>query len=431
MIFKYFIPLLLFSFLASAELETSSEVQLTSKSLDNKNYFQGGFFKFQAIQSFNEKRDDFGLLEQPADKIIFHSRLEANSERDRKEIVFIGQKNGVQKQFNKNSSLFIGENILIWGKADEINPTDVWNAEDLEYFFTREKSLRKIPRTMMIYEWLEENKKIQLVLAPFEQRMQSLFPKRNSGWCNIGCQATSKTLNQEVYADFGYDTDFEKVENFNGFDTGLRFSNSTNGIDYSLSLYNGTTRLPVFKRDLQSTTAKFTPYTNIFNSYGLDLSYALFGFTFIFESQYTTDSPFYIDSTSSKFLTDTDGLILKDEVKNIIGISRMFTYDIFFNLQYMKANILGDDSDVFYFGGRELLSLQTSKVFWDDFKFEITYLVERSVKNFSENYELNYKHNDHYSLDIGAYLITSHDDETLFTGLENSESYYLNLNASF
>ena len=92
MIFKYFIPLLLFSFLASAELETSSEVQLTSKSLDNKNYFQGGFFKFQAIQSFNEKRDDFGLLEQPADKIIFHSRLEANSERDRKEIVFIGQK---------------------------------------------------------------------------------------------------------------------------------------------------------------------------------------------------------------------------------------------------------------------------------------------------------------------------------------------------
>jgi hypothetical protein len=64
----------------------------------------------------------------------------------------------------------LGNQIVRWGKADEISPLDVVNPEDLSLGFTRTRSDRKIPVPMANLEFLSDAISLQGIYIPFFQK---------------------------------------------------------------------------------------------------------------------------------------------------------------------------------------------------------------------------------------------------------------------
>jgi hypothetical protein len=74
----------------------------------------------------------------------------------------------------------IGNQIVRWGKADEISPLDVVNPEDLSQGFTRQRADRKIPVPMANLEFLSDFFSLQGIYIPYFHK--SIFHYTNDDW---------------------------------------------------------------------------------------------------------------------------------------------------------------------------------------------------------------------------------------------------------
>ena len=71
----------------------------------------------------------------------------------------------------------VGNQVVIWGKADEISPLDNLNPEDLRDGFVRRRVERKIPIPMVNVEWSQDVYKLQGIFIPFFKRASSICAK--------------------------------------------------------------------------------------------------------------------------------------------------------------------------------------------------------------------------------------------------------------
>ncbi|MBP9128354.1 MAG: hypothetical protein KBG07_06260 [Elusimicrobia bacterium] len=78
----------------------------------------------------------------------------------------------------------LGNQIVRWGKADEISPLDVVNPEDLSLGFTRTRADRKIPVPMANLEFLSDAISLQGIYIPFFQK--SIFHYSGDDWAYFG-----------------------------------------------------------------------------------------------------------------------------------------------------------------------------------------------------------------------------------------------------
>lgn len=78
----------------------------------------------------------------------------------------------------------LGNQIVRWGKADEISPLDVVNPEDLSLGFTRTRADRKIPVPMANLEFLSDVISLQGVYIPYFQK--SIFHYYGDDWAYFG-----------------------------------------------------------------------------------------------------------------------------------------------------------------------------------------------------------------------------------------------------
>jgi hypothetical protein len=78
----------------------------------------------------------------------------------------------------------LGNQIVRWGKADEVSPLDVVNPEDLSRGFTRTRADRKIPVPMANLEFLSDSISLQGVYIPFSQK--SIFHYSGDDWAYFG-----------------------------------------------------------------------------------------------------------------------------------------------------------------------------------------------------------------------------------------------------
>lgn len=74
----------------------------------------------------------------------------------------------------------LGNQIVRWGKADEISPLDVLNPEDLTLGFNRVRADRKIPVPMANLEFLSDAISLQGVFIPFFEK--SIFKYTGDDW---------------------------------------------------------------------------------------------------------------------------------------------------------------------------------------------------------------------------------------------------------
>ncbi len=410
---------------AYSSLEYAGHLLLTHRSIDKKDYWNGGELNLKLQKRFNEKRDDFGLLVRPADKLILDVDYFYNNQRSVEDNEFRPNEIGFKKQFGSHFSLFLGDTILMWGKADEINPADVWNGENLSFFITRKAQYRKIARSMAVLEWNKENKKLQIGVALQDKRMRHSLAAKTSPWCNLHCQNFDKQTIEDFYAGYGQQVHFKTLKANTGVDSGMRFSHTYASYDYSLFLYHGTERFPFYtKKTLTPTEVEYTPYTNFLTSYGFDIKKAIDRFTLVAEVKYTIDRPFYINPRSSSFITDQDGIILADEIDWILGVDAILPHEFYLNVQYFKRNLVQEVKDAYFWGNREMLSLKLTKNLDDSYKLEYLQIFDHSTGNYSQNLELTYKHSDSLELSTGFIVFENNSIHSALAGLRNNDSIY-------
>ncbi|MBK8575720.1 MAG: hypothetical protein IPN90_08600 [Elusimicrobia bacterium] len=81
-------------------------------------------------------------------------------------------------------NLRFGNQIVRWGKADEISPLDVVNPEDLSLGLNRPRADRKIPVPMANVEFLSDYISLQGIYVPFSQT--SIFHYSGDDWAYFG-----------------------------------------------------------------------------------------------------------------------------------------------------------------------------------------------------------------------------------------------------
>jgi hypothetical protein len=81
-------------------------------------------------------------------------------------------------------NLRFGNQIVRWGKADEISPLDVVNPEDLSLGLNRPRAERKIPVPMANVEFLSDHISLQGIYVPFSQT--SIFHYSGDDWAYFG-----------------------------------------------------------------------------------------------------------------------------------------------------------------------------------------------------------------------------------------------------
>lgn len=106
-------------------------------------------------------------------------------------------------------NLRLGNQIVRWGKADEISPLDVVNPEDLTRGFTRPRADRKIPTPIANAEFLTDVVSLQGIYIPFFE--PSEFHYTDDDWAMFGHldkTAPTFTVGEELPAqtlrDAGY-----------------------------------------------------------------------------------------------------------------------------------------------------------------------------------------------------------------------------------
>lgn len=431
MIFSFLI--LLFSSSLYANFEYEGKLHGTTRTLDKYDDWVGGEINFKAKYQFNIQKDDFGLLLSDPDEIIVDTDFfyNANAPEEDEITAVRPHRIGLLKNFGKTHSLFIGDAIVIWGKADKINPLDVWNSENYDFFLTRDKDYRKIARTMLIHQWKKENQKLETIIALNDSRSFHHFPNQSAPWCNSHCNLFSKKNLKEAVALLGLDTKFNTAKT-NLMDIGTRYSNTYKTIDYSIMFYHGADRFPYYTREIyESSRMEFTPYQESQNSWGLDLSTSLASFTFFFEGKYQFNRPYFLKPNVNYIISDDDGLIFRDETSWILGIDRQLPYEIYANLQLFQRTIVDRPDGLYDFGGRELYTFNLSKTFDEKYKLSYLLIMDASYGDLSEKIELEYQHSDELLARAGANFIYAQNEKSLFAGLDANDLFYVDLIYSF
>lgn len=345
----------------------------------------------------------------------------------------------------KNLDLTIGRQIISWGTADKLNPTDNLNPYDMEDIldFGRHRGADAIN---LNYYFINDFS-IQAVFIPFFQP------------ANLPVGIFSNALNSDMEIPQGVQlesyTDSVAMPRYDigeSSSVGLRFKGYAKGVDFSLSYVYGLDGIPM---NTQNTIIPGTSLTSINVSaeisyvrnhiFGADLATSIGGIGLwaegaLFDPQndvyLTTDYSAYYPS--SPVPVTTDSLLLdktKPYLKFIVGGDYFFGNGSYLNVQYMHGFIheRGDENlNDYFFMQYEMKFLREKLKFspigggyivsdWSDVKnnYAIVYMPQLSYQA-SENTEI-----------ILSTAIFDGKGSSLFSQLNDYDMFMLKVKYSF
>ena len=137
-----------------------------------------------------------------------------------------------------------GKQLMTWGKADEINPTDVLNPQDLSNIL-EDKIIRKIGLFALKANWYFGGFDLETIWKPQFEAMK--LPQPGSKWNFLSVQEISE-MPSPTYPS----GDLDNTE------WGLRLSKTVSMFDFSLSFYDGLENIhtPEMIFDIQTGSMK-------------------------------------------------------------------------------------------------------------------------------------------------------------------------------
>jgi hypothetical protein len=251
-----------------------------------------------------------------------------------------------------HTNVRVGNQIVRWGKADEISTLDSINPEDLTQGLTRDRASRKIPLPMINAELLSTYISLQGIYAPYWEKSKFLTSgddwaffdhlERKYGPINVMEEERAKTLRDGTY--------------------GARLSGTLLRVDYAFSYLNHRRDIPSLKafplpmpallvtdepgsiEDLVRFSRGFPipVFPFFFPAQPIRFEYLreeVYGFEFE-----TVAGPFGIRGdaayiSSQSFTTDNLQTIRKPVVSYVIGADYNGPANTYFNVSYKRTEI--------------------------------------------------------------------------------------------
>lgn len=421
----------------------SGQIEPICRTINDKSDFSGIRSDWKFAYKFKEVKDDFGVsLQDPG---LFHLDLRMDAYEsfyeDRVALDLRGL--GLKWVFSKNHSLYFGKRILIWGKGDQIHPLDVWMADDLRFFLVEDYDQRKKPRAMAIYEFKSGDNFLQLVAAPrFSQRYYT-FPGADSPWCNIHCLYSSSSFLNSTLSGYGISAQFRDTEiqdRLEDWEVGARWSSRHGSLDYSFALHSGYDKFLIYSRTVLSPMVfSYEESRQRVNSVGGDVAFSFHGFGFRSEARFIHERPYLFQPTSSRFISDGDGIGYLNELEILVGIDSTFFDKVYANFQIFTIQALQDNSQLVTYEGRQVMSFQTNfPLVWDRLKLKYEALIDTFYGDSINNVDFQYTVNDQFLWRLGAYFIFAKEKlptealpRGLLGGLQDNTVYYIRARFDF
>lgn len=193
--------------------------------------------------------------------------------------------------------LTLGAQKIIWGRVDEIPPTDRLSTQDLRRGMQDDLEDRRLASAAIRYEYFIGSDKIEAFYLPRLRAAQ--LPDENSVWYPInqregtifGIETTP--LIESVVRSVAIDDDEPHTEG--GF--GLRFNHLGDSFDYAIAMQHGVGTLPYFtyNMDRNLVEVKYLRSTTL----SADIGMEALGGTVKLEAAWNSDTP--ITRTDGRF----------------------------------------------------------------------------------------------------------------------------------
>ena len=353
--------------------------------------------------------------------------------------------------FIEHFSFVIGKKIYIWGLADEMNPTDLINAEDLRWFYTYDKPARKIGAYNAAASVTFGNFKLEGIWIPIFTPTK--FPDTSSDWLPWKLALFYKFVEQfpEYVNYMPQCLPKDRAKNSSG---AIRFSGVAGPIDFEIMAYDGWDHFPYFdvlidtNPDLLLSGGKplvLREEYQRFNAFGGSLSGVIGPTTFRLEGAYYTEKYFMykIDEsllspqnelTAFNLLREMEGTkfsVQKSNFNVVGGLDYRYSDLLYMNFQYFHQQILDYEERLL---DQEIENGVSGKL---EFSF-----LDETLK-VATNGAINISHEDWFINPYIAYLLTDSlkieggatifggDYETNFGEFDRNDYAYTKLRFSF
>jgi hypothetical protein len=314
-------------------------------------------------------------------------------------------------------SLFLGQDFVIWGKADKINPVDVVNAEDFTQFLAKPKLGRKLSNLMMNLVYAKGDDKLQFIYNPFYEQHE--LASRDSPWCGTRCQFAQPKPNPPFVTVDDSKSDERTIADS---EFAVRYSSRVERVDYSVVVHNGFDRFPVWShRFTGPTSIEFTRELERRWRFGGDLAFTLGSFGIRAEVLYQPDSVQHYAPDTPEFFTDDDGLNDVDQINWVVGVDWTTDSDVYVNVQFAE-NWLDGGSEYFRTSFDRLGTLQLSRRFLnDDLEAKVTGFYEFADDSSALTPEIVYRVSDDLRWTTGFWVFWG--DPGTFFGDQNANDH--------
>ena len=218
-----------------------------------------------------------------------------------------------------------GKQVIAWGKADELNPTDVLNPQNISNF-TEQKSVRKVGLLSLKADWKFYDFILESIWKTEYDNMK--FPPADSRWGFFSIPGLTPQLPDSVYPE----------NNLENTEWALKLSRTISMFDFSISYFDGWNHAP-------TPELEFNPVTG-----EMELKSLNFKRTQMIGADFAGSvGSVGIWGEGSFFQTEdvdgTDSSIKNPYFQYVIGADYTFGYNIKVNMQYFQEVITKIDND--------------------------------------------------------------------------------------
>jgi len=318
----------------------------------------------------------------------------------------------------------IGQQTNSWGKADEINPTDILNPQDMNNI-TEDKSLRKIGLFQAKADFKFYDFVLTALWKPTFEYMK--VPALNSRWAFFSIPNVS-VLPSPVYPE-------NKLENT---EWAFKLSRTISSVDFSLSYFDGWDN--IFTPSMAVDTTTHRPYlkelvTHRTKMIGADFATSIASVGFWGEGAY--------------FITEDDEgvnpLIKNPFIQFVLGADYQFSNNYKINIQYFQEVSTKVDDDTEKTTEENLLSkmgiglplkqaltCRFEKKFGsaEEYKFELFGIYDLKNNGILVTPKFFFSPEDGFNIELG-YNLFDGDKDSFWTRFQHNDEVYLKCTFSF
>jgi hypothetical protein len=326
-------------------------------------------------------------------------------------------------------NLKVGNQIVRWGKADELSPLDNLNPEEVKDGLVRPREERKLPTPMVNAEIYREPLKLQGVFIPYFEK--SKFDRVGTDW------ALFRHLNEEI-GPISIDQD-KPSNNLENCLAGARLSGTVRHVDLGVSYLYGRDHLPSLgSLSLPPGAPPVPSSSNLKDLYQfayltgqpVTLHYdrqSIYGFEFetILGEVGVRGDLAYIDKR--RFLTNDLENVKKRVLQYVVGGDYHGPESIYVNLQFSQSWILDYDDSILF--DKELTNTfygKASKGFSGDrLNLTLRSFYNLTDKSFFINPALELKYWKYFDVEIGVDFLEGSQNTALGWFGDNDQAYLI------